>query len=77
MNLSDIIQHIPHGSAQDTAIKVSGFLGGGSAFAGLTADLSGWSEVAQILANMGIFIGGLAALITICYTMYRGRKGGK
>jgi len=70
MNLSDIVQHIPHGSMQDTAIKVSGLVGGSTFLSGFMVDPSHLTAVGQ-------FMGGLAALITICYTIYRGKKGGK
>ena len=70
MRAQYLAQHIPEG----VLIKGSGLLGGGSAFAGLTADLSGWSEIAQILANLGIFIGAMTALCTFLYTIYKGRK---
>jgi len=68
MTLSDIVQHIPQGSVQDTAIKVSGFVGGSTFISGFLVDPSYISAIGQ-------FMGGLAALITICYTIYRGKKG--
>ncbi len=73
MTIQELIQHIPHGSAQDMLIKVSGVAGGGTVFAGLTLDMSHWSELAQIFANFGIFIGGVAAFGTFAYSLYKGR----
>jgi len=55
---------------QDTAIKVSGLVGGSTFLSGFMVDPS-------YLTATGQFMGGLAALITICYTIYRGKKGGK
>ena len=74
MNVQEIVQHISPHLPQATVIKASGLLGGGTAFAGLTADLSGWSEIAQILANFGIFIGAITAFSTFVYTIYKSRK---
>jgi hypothetical protein len=70
VNIQDMAHQIP---AQDLLIKGSGLLGGSSAFAGLMADISHWSELAQILANLGIFIGGVTAFITFTYSIYKGK----
>ena len=66
-SLQEIIQHIPNGSIQDTAIRLSGVLGGSTFLSGFLLDPT-W------LAASGQFIGGLAALLTIGYTIYKGRK---
>ena len=74
VKLSDAIQHIPTGSAHDMAIKVSGLVGGSTAFAGLSTDLSSWSEISQIAANFGIFISSIVAFFALCYSFYKGSK---
>ena len=68
--LQDIIHHIPHGSLQDTAIRLSGIIGGGTFLSGFVLDPT-W------LTATGQFMGGLAALLTIGYTIYKGRRNGK
>jgi hypothetical protein len=73
MNISELSQHIPQGSMHDLLIKASGVVGGGSAFAGIMADMSQWSELAQILGNIGVFIGGLTAFGTFVYSIYKGK----
>ena len=74
MNLQEAMHLIPSQSVNATAVKLSGFIGGSTAFAGLTVDLSAYSQVAQILANVGIFIGAVTALITFIYTVYKGKN---
>ena len=69
-----MVQHIPPHGIQDIAIKASGVIGGGSAFAGLALDLSGWSEISQIVANFGIGLGSVVAAMTFIYTLYKGKK---
>ena len=71
--LVDLINQIPADAAP--AIKASGVFGGGISLLGLSVDTSGLAEWAQIAANIGIFMGGLAALVTIGYTIIKGRKG--
>jgi hypothetical protein len=71
VNIHELPQHIP---MQNIAVKGSGLLGGSSAFAGFVTDMSQWTELAQILANLGIFIGGVTAFITLGYSMYKGRS---
>jgi len=71
--LVDLIQQIPPEAAP--AIKASGVVGGGSALFGLSVDTSGLGIWAEIAANLGVFMGGLAALLTIAYTILKGRKG--
>ena len=68
------MQHISQSGVQDAAIKGSGLLGGSVSLAGMTADLSEWSEISQIVANFGIGIGGIAAMGTLIYTLYTARK---
>ena len=65
--IQEAVQNIPQGSMQDTLIKGSGLLGGGTFFTGFVLDPT-------YLIAMGQFMGGLAALLTICYTIYKGRK---
>ena len=55
-------------------VKGSGYAATAVAATGLTADLSGWSEVAQIVANFGIGLAALTAFLTFIYTVYKGRK---
>ena len=74
VRLQDAIQHIPTGSAHDMAIKISGLVGGSTAFAGVTTDLSTYSEVAQILSNVGIFISSIVAFFALVYSVYKGTK---
>ena len=74
VRIQDAIQHIPTGSAHDMAIKASGLVGGSTAFAGVTTDLSTYSELAQILANVGIFISSIVAFFALCYSVYKGTK---
>lgn len=74
VRLQDAIQHIPTGSAHDLAIKGSGLIGGSTAFAGLSKDLSSWSEISQIAANFGIFISAIVAFSAFCYSIYKGSK---
>jgi len=73
MDIRDMIQQIPESATP--VIKSAGFVGGGSALAGLSIDTSGLSVWAQIASDIGIFMGGLAALTTIAYTIYKNRKG--
>lgn len=74
VRLQDAIQHIPTGSVHDLAIKASGVVGGSTAFAGLSKDLSNWSEISQIAANFGIFISAIVAFSAFCYSLYKGSK---
>ena len=74
VKLSDAIQHIPTGSAHDMAIRVSGIVGGSTAFAGITTDLSTYSEIAQIIANLGIGLSSIVAFFALCYSVYKGTK---
>ena len=68
------MQHIAESPVRDAVIKTSGVVSGGTAFAGLTADLSGWSEIAQIAANFGIALAAVTAFGTFVYTVYKGSK---
>ena len=77
MTLQDALNHIPAGSGHDLAIKASGLVGGSTAFAGLSADISQWSEVSQIAANFGIFISSIVAFFALVYSVYKGAKGKK
>lgn len=74
MNIQEIAQHIAESPARDLAVKASGLVGAGVSFFGVQLDLSGFSEIAQIAANVGIFLAGLAAFMTILYTVFTGRK---
>lgn len=65
MTLTEIVHHVP--PAGDWAIKASGVLGGSSFLAGLTLEPA-W------ISSIGTFMGGLAALITIIYTIVKNNK---
>lgn len=70
IRVQEAVQHVP----SDLVIRGSGLLGGSTALAGVATDLSQWSEVAQIMGNVGIFVGAITAFLSLCYTVYRGRK---
>ena len=72
--LQTILQDTP---AQDVVIRTSGLVGGSVSVFGLSVDTSALTYWAQILADVGIFIGAVAAMITILYTIYKGRKDNK
>jgi len=74
MNLHEIAQHIAESPARDIAVKVSGLAGAGVSFFGVQVDLSGMNQIAQIAANLGIFLAGLAAFMTIVYTILTRKK---
>jgi len=67
MNVLDTIAQLPTTSIHQTAIKVGGFVGG-STF------LSGFMFDATYLSASGQFMGGLAALATVIYSIYKGYK---
>ena len=76
VKLQDALQHIPEGSAHDMAIRVSGIVGGSTAFAGLSAEstISEWTELSQIVANFGIGLSSIVAFFALCYSIYKGTK---
>jgi hypothetical protein len=74
MTISEAINHIPTGSVHDLTIKLSGLMGAGTSFAGLTSDLSHWTEVSQVIANLGIGLSGLVAALAFCYSIYKSIK---
>ena len=67
MNVLDTIAQLPTTPIHQTAIKVGGFVGG-STF------LSGFMFDATYLSASGQFMGGLAALATVIYSIYKGYK---
>jgi len=67
MNVLDTIAQLPTTPIHQTAIKVGGFIGG-STF------LSGFMFDATYLSASGQFMGGLAALATVIYSIYKGYK---
>ena len=67
MTLQEIANQIPVNSVQDIGIKAGGFIGG-STF------LSGFMFDATYLSASGQFMGGLAALATVIYSIYKGYK---
>ncbi len=66
MNTQEMIEHVTTGPLRDTVIKASGVVGGSTFFSGFFLD-------ASLLTALGQFMGGLAALVTVLYTIYRGR----
>jgi|TARA_R110000796_G_scaffold20221_4_gene60418 hypothetical protein len=77
MTLQEAINNIPQLSVSGAGVKVSGVLGGSSALAGLTADLSGWTVISQIAANWGILLGSVVAALSLTFTIYKGFKNKK
>ncbi|MAA66778.1 MAG: hypothetical protein CL581_18645 [Alteromonadaceae bacterium] len=70
MNLAQLAQ----AAADSSTSKVGGTIGGGTAIFGLTVDLSAWSANAVVLADLGIFFGGVAGLLTFIWGIYRNGK---
>jgi hypothetical protein len=70
--IAKIVQHVP--LKEDLIIKSAGTIGGSSSVVGLTWDTSALSYWVQVLSDIGIFFGGVAAIITIIYTIYKGRN---
>jgi len=63
MNLHEIAQHISDSPARDFAVKAAGWVGGSTFVSGFVFDPT-W------LTAAGQFMGGLAALLTIIYTIW-------
>ena len=68
------MKRILEGIGDGAIVKVSGVLGGSSAGVGIFADLSQYSASAQVLADFGIFIGSIVALLSFVYSIYKGFK---
>tara|TARA_R110000782_G_scaffold47256_4_gene104053 strand:+ start:10330 stop:10548 length:219 start_codon:yes stop_codon:yes gene_type:complete len=67
MNVIETIAQIPTTSIHQTALKVGGFVGGSTFLSGFVFD-------ATLLSSSGQFMGGLAALATVIYSIYKGRS---
>jgi fluoride ion exporter CrcB/FEX len=67
MNVLDTIAQIPTTSIHQTALKAGGFVGGSTFVSGFVVD-------ATLLSSAGQFMGGLAALATVIYSIYKGRR---
>lgn len=73
MKIQDVIEQAPQYISSGAGVKLSGMLGGSTALAGITTDLSGWSELSQIIANFGIGLGAVVAALSLGYTIYKGK----
>lgn len=67
MNVIDALAQLPPSTINQTAIKVGGFVGGSTFVSGFMVD-------ATLLSASGQFMGGLAALATVIYSIYKGYK---
>lgn len=68
------IAELASAAADSSTAKVGGTIGGGTAIFGLTVDLSSWSANAVVLADLGIFFGGVAGLLTFIWGIWKGGK---
>lgn len=73
--IQDILQNPT--TAQDMLIKTSGAIGATSSAFGLAIDKSDLSFWMGILADAGVFMGGVVAVLTLLYTIYKGKRKDK
>jgi hypothetical protein len=74
MTIQEALNHIPANSGHDLAIKASGAVGAITSYAGITTDLSGLTEISQIIANFGIGLSAIVAALAFGYSIYKGIK---